>query len=139
MNWFSRPKFKLPGQAVISPNYSRKISDILLEFTQEIVSAESPPDIFGIAVELAVLLWNTPLLPEIAQAEQMDRIRAWLAEMKRLDLQTEIMRLLELRRTRYGSDHRMVMDFKLEYETKGPRLTVTSLDMDRPENRSYKP
>jgi len=69
----------------------------------------------------------------------MDRIRAWLADMKRLDLQTEIIRLLELRRSRYGSDHRMVMDFKLEYETKGPRLTVTSLDMDRPENRSYKP
>jgi len=33
----------------------------------------------------------------------------------------------------------MVMDFKLEYEAKGPRLSVASLDMDRPENRDRKP
>ena len=68
----------------------------------------------------------------------MDHIRQWLAKKGRLALQTEIARLLELRQTRYGKDRRMVMDYKLEYETKGPRLTVASLDMDRPENRTPK-
>ena len=29
--------------------------------------------------------------------------------------------------------------YKLEYESKGPRLFVASLDMDRPENRGRKP
>ena len=85
-----------------------------------------------------MLLWNTPLLPEVAKAENRDRIRAWLTEKKRLDLQMEITRLLELRRTRYGPDRRMVMDYKLEYEAKGPRLSVASLDMDRLENRDRK-
>jgi hypothetical protein len=107
---FSRTKLKLPGKERVSPNYSRKISDLLLEFVQEIAPAESAPDIFGNAVGLAVWLWNTPLLSEALQAENMDCIRAWLAEKKRLDLQTEIARLLEVRQMRYGSDRRMVVD-----------------------------
>jgi hypothetical protein len=139
MNPLFRTKLKLPGKERVSPNYSRKLSDIMLEFAQEIAPAHSAPDIFGNAVGVAVLLWNTPLLPESVQTENMDRILAWLAEKGRLDLQTEIAGLLELRRTRYGSDHRMIMDYKLQYEKKGPRLSVASLDMDRPENRNYKP
>lgn len=131
-------KFTLPGKERLSPNYSRKISDILMEFAQEIAPAESPPHIFGNAVGLAVLLWNTPLLPEAARAENMDRIRAWLVEKQRLDLQTEITRLLELRQIRYGADRRFVMDYKLKYEAEGPRLSVASLDMDRSENRGEK-
>jgi hypothetical protein len=139
VNPFSRTKLKLPGKERVSPNYSRKISDILMELAEEIAPADSAPDIFGNAVGLAVLLWNTPLLPVAAQTENLDRIHAWLAEKGRLDLQTEIARLLELRQTRYGSDRRMVMDFKLEYEAKGPRLSVASLDLDRPENRDRQP
>ena len=131
-------KFKLPGKQRISPNYSRRISDLLLEFAQEIVPVESPPETFAGAVDLAVLLWNTPLLPEAVRAEGMDRIRTWLAEQSRLNLQTEIARLLDLRQARYGADRRMVVDYKLEYESKGPRLSVASLDMDQPENRPLK-
>lgn len=128
-------KFILLEKERISPNYTRKISDVLMEFTQEIAPADSAPHIFGNAVGLAVLLWNTPLLPEAAQAENLDRIRAFLAAKQRLDLQTEIARLLELRQSRYGADRRFVVDYKLEYEAKGPRLSVASLDMDRPENQ----
>ena len=138
MNPVSAKRFKLPGKERIRPNYSRKISDILMEFAQEIAPAESAPDIFANAVGLAVLLWNTPLLPEIVQTENMNRIRGWLAEKGRLDLQIEIARLLELRQSRYGADRRMVMDYKVEYEAKGPGLSVASLDMDRPENRTPK-
>jgi hypothetical protein len=139
MNPFSRTKLKLPGKERVSPNHSRKISDALMEFAQEIAPVENAPDIFGNVVGLAVLLWNTPLLPAPAQSENMDRIHAWLAERGRLDLQTEIARRLELRQARYGSDRRMVMDFKLEYEAKGPRLSVASVDLDRLENRDRKP
>jgi len=131
-------KFKLPGKERVSPNYARKISELVLEFAEEIAPRDSGPGIFADAVALAVLLWNTPLLPEDVQAEGMDRIREWLAGKGQLALQTEIARLLELRQTRYGTDRRMVMDYKLEYESKGPRLTVASLDMDRPENRTPK-
>jgi hypothetical protein len=138
MNPFSRTKLKLPDKERISPNYSRKISDIVLEFAHEIAPADCAPDIFAKAVGLAVLLWNTPFLPEAVRTEHMDRIRAWLAERGRLDLQSEIARLLELRQTRYGSDRRMVVDYKLQYKAKGPRLSVASLDMDRPENRNCK-
>jgi hypothetical protein len=110
----------------------------VLEFAHEIAPADCAPDIFAKAVGLAVLLWNTPFLPEAVRTENMDRIRAWLAERGRLDLQSEIARLLELRQTRYGSDRRMVVDYKLQYKAKGPRLSVASLDMDRPENRNCK-
>ena len=131
-------KFKLPGKERVSPNYTRKISELVLEFAEEIAPCDSGPGIFADAVALAVLLWNTPLLPEDVQAEGMDRIRDWLAGKGQLALQTEIARLAELRQTRYGTDRRMVMDYKLEYATKGPRLTVASLDIDRPENRTSK-
>ena len=130
-------KFKLPDKERISPNYSRKISDLLMEFAQEIAPADSAPNIFANAAGLSMLLWNTPLLPEDAQAENMDHIRAWLAEKGRLDLQTEIERLLELRRTRYGSDRRLIMDYKLTFEAQGPHLTVASLDLDRPESFTF--
>ena len=131
-------KFKLPGKERVSPNYARKISELVLEFAEEIAPRDSGPGIFADAVALAVLLWNTPLLPEDLQAEGMDRIREWLAGKGQLALQTEIARLAELRQTRYGTDRRMVMDYKLEYEAQGPRLTVASLDMDRTENRTSK-
>ena len=126
----------LPGKIGISPNYSRKISGVLMEFAQEIAPADSRPDVFGTAVVLAVLLWNIPLLPEAARAENMDRLRQWLAESGRLDLQLELARLLELRNTRYAADRRMVLDYKLEHRAKGPRLSVSSFDLDRVENRA---
>ena len=66
----------------------------------------------------------------------MNQIRLWLAEKGRLDLQTEITRLLELRQARYPTDRRLVVDHKLTYETQGPRLTVSSLDLNRPENQN---
>lgn len=128
-------KFKLPAKERLSPNYSRKISDILFEFVQEIASVDSPPEILEGAVTLAVLLWNTPLLPSVAQKENMDRIRQMLAQKGRLDLQTEIHRLLAWRQSRYGTDLRFVVDYRLEYEKKGPRLSVASLDPEREVNR----
>jgi hypothetical protein len=131
-------KFKLPARERLSPNYSRKISCILFEFVGEIAPADSPPEVMEGAIALAVLLWNTPLLPAVAQKETMDRILQMLAQMGRLDLQPEIERLLALRQSRYGSDRRFVVDYRLEYEAKGPRLSVASLDMERPENKGKK-
>ena len=61
-----------------------------------------------------------------------------LAKTGRLDLQTEVHRLLELRKSRYGSDRRMIMDFKLTLKAEGPHLSVASLDMDQPENQRFK-
>ena len=136
-NPFSSAKFKLPVKERISPNYSRKISDILMEFAQEIAPAESAADIFSDG--LAVRLWNAPLLPAQEQTKSIDCIRAWLVERGRLDWQAEIERLLELRQNLHASDRRMVMDFKLEYVAKDPRLSVVSLDKERPENRDLHP
>ncbi len=139
MNPFSRKKFKLPAKECISPRYPRKVSDLVLELAQEMAPVDSDPDTFRSAVSLAVLLWNTPLLPEAAQIANLDRICEWLAERGRLDLQSEISGLVELRQRRYEGDHRMVVEYELQYEAKGPRLRVVSLDMDRPKNRDVKP
>jgi hypothetical protein len=127
--------FKLPRKERISPTYSRKISDVLLEFAREVAPLDSAAETLPVVVDFAVLLWNMPLMPEELRTEAMDRLRELLATKRRLDLQPEIARLLDLRQTRYGTDRRMVMDYKLEYEAKGPRLSVASLDMDRPGGR----
>lgn len=124
-------RFQLPKRERISPNYSRKISDVLCEFVEEIVPADSEPHILEQGVALAVLLWNHHLLPERAQAEGMSQIQKWLATAGRLDLQTEISRLLELRKTRYGSDRRIVAHYEVELDGKNLRLTVASADPDR--------
>ncbi len=108
---------------------------MLLEFAQEIAPLDDGPDVFDRAVDLAVLLWNSPLLPESAHAGNLDQIRQWLANKGLLDLQVEIMRLLELRQTRYPTDRRMVMDYQLTYEPQGPRFTATSVDLTPPEKR----
>ena len=63
MNLFSSKKLRLPKKERVSPNYSRKISDVLLEFASEIAPGDAKPDVFATAVNLAVLLWNSPLLP----------------------------------------------------------------------------
>lgn len=128
-------KFKSSSNENIGPNHARKISANLMEFAQEIAPANGPPDTFADAVGLARILWNAPLQPEAEQAKSMAEIRTWLAQIGRLDSQFEIMRLLELRRKRYGADRRMVMDYTLKYTATGPQLTVSYLDLDRPENR----
>jgi hypothetical protein len=53
-------KFKLPGKESVSPNYALKLSELVLEFAQEIASRDSPPSMFTNAVGLAILLWNSP-------------------------------------------------------------------------------
>ncbi|GDY20189.1 hypothetical protein LBMAG56_15340 [Verrucomicrobiota bacterium] len=128
-------KFISPGKESISPNHSRKISECLMEFALEIAPADSARDTFANAVGMAAMLWNVPVLPEAEQARSMDVIRSWLAQIGRLDLQLEIGRLLELRRKRYATDRRVIMNYKLEYGAKGPELIVASVDLDRPENQ----
>jgi hypothetical protein len=131
----NRHPFKLPNKERLSPNYARKISDMLLEFGQEIAPPDSADETFSAGVDFAVLLWNMPLMPDDLRAQAMDRLRELLALTGQLELQTEIARLLDLRQTPYGADRRMIIDSKLEHEAKGPRLSVASLDMDRPEER----
>jgi hypothetical protein len=131
-------KQKLASPETISPNYSRKISEVLLEFAAELAPLDSAPKELAIAVNLAILLWNTPLLEAAVQSENLARIRQWLLEQGRMDLQTELARCLEVRQTRYSTDRRMVMDYRLTCEAQGPRLVVTSLDMNRRQQPSRK-
>jgi len=139
MNPSSRRKSKLRGNKGFSPNYSRKVSALVLELAEEIASRDSEPGVFRNAVALAIVLRNMPLESEVGQTEDMDHLREWLAERGELDLQMELARLLDLRRTRYGTDRRFVIDYKLDFRPRGPVLTVSSLDLDRPENRNFKP
>ena len=139
-------KDKLTGKHTISPNHSRKLSEVLLEFAEEIAPVDElapladQQKVVANAVALAIMLWNTPFLPQALQAESVDRINQWLATSGRTDAKSkaEVERLLELRRTLYGTDRRMVMDYKLGHAAAGPELTVSSLDLDRPENRNFK-
>lgn len=128
-------KFKLPKGERLSPNHSRKLSEVLFEFTQAIVPLDSEPAVLEVAVSLAVLLWNVPLAPEDAQAETLGQLGHWLAQTNGLHLQFEIERLLDLRKTRYATDRRLVLEYQLDFTAKGPRLVALSVDLDRPAHR----
>lgn len=129
-------KFRLPKHQRVSPNYARKISEVLLEFAEEIAPRDSAPHVFAHAVDLAIILWNLALLPEDQQKDAMVEIRQRLQTARqRPVIDIELQKLLELRKTRYGSDRRLVADYRFVFEAKGPRLTVSSLDTNRPENR----
>ena len=39
----SHMKFKLPGKERLSPNYALKLSELVIEFAQEIAPPDSPP------------------------------------------------------------------------------------------------
>lgn len=128
-------KFKLPNRERLCPNHSRKLSQSLLELAEEIAPPHSEPKVFSAAVGLAVFIWNHVLLPEDKQGEAWFLLRQRMKTADKPELEAELSRLLELRRTRYGNDRRFVVDYSLEHEAKGPCLTVASLDQDRPEHR----
>lgn len=127
-------KSKLPEGERLSPNHSRKLSEVLFEFTGAIVPLDSPPDLLELAVGFAVLLWNVALLPEPAQTKTLDQLRQVLARTDRSHWQLEIERLLELRRTRYASDRRLVLGYRFAFTPEGPRLVALSADLDAPED-----
>ena len=128
-------KLRLPKSERLSPNHTRKISDVLFEFSGEIAPHDSPPHILENAVSLAVMLWNVPLLPAEQQKDAMVEIRRSLGTMSKPLLDAEVFRLLDLRRSRYANDRRLVVNYKFLFDQTGPNLVVASADLDRPENR----
>ncbi len=128
-------KSRLPKSECVSPNHTRKISEVLLEFADEIVPPDGETLPIETAVTLAVTLWNLPLLPDVAQKEAMLLLRRSLTHSQVPMVEVEVFRLLDLRRTRYANDRRFVMEYKLHHDKAGPRLVAVSADLDRPENR----
>jgi hypothetical protein len=127
-------KFKLPKGERISPNHTRKISDVLLEFVLEIAPRDSGPKVFDTAVMLAIGLWNLALFPEAEQATGLVRLFDGMKGGKGPMLQLRVQEL-ELQKARYANDRRMVVDYALDYTDKGPHLMVAPLDMDLPANQ----
>jgi hypothetical protein len=136
-NPFLSMKRKLSGKRQISPNHTRKLSEVLLDFAEQIIPLNDDPKVVSNVVSMAIVLWNTPLMPPALQAESMDRFNRMLAAAGLPDAAAAAARWLELRQTNYRTDRRMVMDYNLEHTAQGPELSVSSLDLDRPENRSF--
>jgi hypothetical protein len=93
-------RFKLPKDEQISPNHSRKISEVLPEFAEEIAPRNSEPEVFHTAATLAMGLWNLALVPRDKQAEDLVRLFDGMKAGNNTLLQFRVQELLELRKTR---------------------------------------
>lgn len=134
-----KPKLRLPKGERLSPNHTRKLSDALLEFAREIAPLEAGPEIFGASVDLAIALWNVPLLNEADQGPVLFALQQQLAARGGHYAGVALADLLELRKSRYARDRRMVLKHTFQYSDKGPWLQVLSVDLDRPEHRAQPP
>jgi hypothetical protein len=116
----------------VSPNHTRKISEVLTDFVHENLPASFINEDMEGAIELAAVVWNIGLLDKESQGAALMAITQ---KMGRNDpvFNSELNRMLQARLTKYGDDRRNIQDFKLEEDKHGDvRLIVASVDMAPP-------
>lgn len=123
----------------VSPNYDRKISEVLGEFVAEIAPEDALEKEYAQSVRIAVILWNLALLPESEQGETLWRMQEMGAGGHDPLFAARLHELFDLRCQKYGSDRRFVVDFQIESTPKGWHLLVASIDPDRGENKPAVP
>lgn len=115
--------------------YSRKLSEVFLEFVLNIVSENAPPEVFEGGVQLGMLLWNLGLLPEEEQLEEFEKVCATLGCEKEPEVKAQLARVFMMRRLLYGDDRRMICSYELVREQDSIQLLVASIDMGREPER----
>jgi hypothetical protein len=118
------------------PHYARTLSEVLGEFVGEIAPEDANDEEFEQSVRMAVILWNLALLPAEQQGETLWRMQEQATGGHDPMFTARLHELFDLRRGRFGSDRRLVMDCRIEVGTKGRRLVVASFDPDRPEKKT---
>lgn len=115
--------------------YSRKLSEVFLEFVLNIVSENAPPEVFERGVQLGMLLWNFGLLPEEEQLGEFEKLCTVLECEKEPEVKAQLARVFMMRRLLYGDDRRMICSYELVREQNSTQLLVASIDMGQEPER----
>ncbi|MCW8137581.1 MAG: hypothetical protein KIT58_01605 [Planctomycetota bacterium] len=116
-------RLRAEGKAVVStPITERKISDVMLEFSEPLMDVflsegrASKRD-FECVLQITSIVWNAALLPE-GDAYLREVQRAFVSGGAPADIRAQFDeifdQLVENRRTIYGHDRRLVGDFQVE-------------------------
>ena len=115
---------------VISPPKAAKMSDVLTDFVAPYRTEVDTEVAYQRLLELAIMAWNTALLPEPEQPEMIDRMLAEGFAKVNKELKQEFKDILEqfiVRKNQYFSENkRLIIDFELKDTGKDYHLSVAS-------------
>jgi hypothetical protein len=109
--------------------FTRKLSEVVLEFAEPLTDAVENTESEGRAIELSVLLWNASLLPK---QKALGSIQPALEEIADGDqaLVSEFHGIFEMmyarKQSHYATDKRFIVDYSLEKNAEGYFLQVAS-------------
>ena len=115
---------------VISPPGEAKMSDVLTDFVAPYRTEVDTEVAYQRLLELAIMAWNTALLPEPEQLEMIDRMLVEGFPKVNKELKQEFKNILEqfiARKNQYFSENkRLIIDFELKDPGKDYHLSVAS-------------
>lgn len=99
----------------IGLGYTRKISEVFLEFALPFAPMERLGEDFKPFVEAAVRIWNLPVLPEAERdVQRIDFLRS--AATNGPEFQKKVRDMIAQRETTYATDKRLIVNYKLEVD-----------------------
>jgi hypothetical protein len=123
MGGLRRLKRKGAGRYAVEPLHGTstprapKLSAVILDYARPLIENVGD-DQFEIAITLAVLCWNTALLPEDKQERELrsaiDRVARDAPEGFAEQMQTWTRWLVDRKKTLFGHDRRMVVNYTIE-------------------------
>ncbi|MCY2991561.1 MAG: hypothetical protein NTY19_27365 [Planctomycetota bacterium] len=124
---------------LIEPAGCEKMSDVLEDFYEPFVDEAHSDEDLRWLVGMAVVAWNTSLLPEAKQREMADRL-VGVASADGPSPATETIRilfaaLLERKHAHFAQNRRVIHHYRLDPVPGGLHLSVAS-SMDSPPSRS---
>jgi len=117
-------------KTVIAPSGQVRMSDVLADFVEPYRQSADTEEAYRKLLTLAVMAWNTALLPEKAQHAMVDRVLDEGLPTAPPELKTglkEIVHRLMARKKVYFSENkRTIIDFELTDTGRGYHLAVAS-------------
>jgi hypothetical protein len=117
-------------------NNPRKLSEILLEFLQEIRPTDPFDEDYFEWVDLTIMLWNIGCLPRATQGELLFRLSQKIEVLEDPHFNLTLADWLELRRNRYPDDRRVALEWDIVDSRETCTLKVLTMDLARLENES---
>jgi len=106
-----------------------KMSEVILDFAQPLLDAAQTDVEQFKAIELAIMVWNISMLPEINQKKRIEEIKAVTFVGNQADWKEDdevFTYLLQRRKSFYSGINRIIMDYDIIETPQGFHLNVVS-------------
>jgi len=115
---------------IVEPSGEVKMSEVLRDFVEPYAEIAETKEAYGKLLTIAVVAWNTALLPESERQEAIDQILGEVLEKvgkQAMEDAEEILRSLMARKEKHFSEYkRTILDFELTDVGEGYQLLVAS-------------